>query len=151
MAFRRERRDRHPSPSTTLKEITMLRRSLLALAAILPFCAYAQDYPNKPITLVQGFNAGGNADTIARILAEALSKRLGQEVIVEPKPGAGGNIASGMVAKAPADGYTLILLTGGHAVSAAMYGGFNWSMQHTDCCVSRRSVADEVPDADFLH
>lgn len=81
--------------------------------------AYA--WPDRPITLIQGFNAGGNADTIARIVADGLSHELGQPVIVESKTGAGGNIASALVAKARADGYTLILLTGGHAVSAAIY------------------------------
>lgn len=98
----------------------MLRRSLIALAAALPLWGHAA-YPEKSITLVQGFNAGGNADTIARIIAMALSKELGQSIVVEPKTGAGGNLASGFVSRAPADGYTLILMTGGHAVSAAMY------------------------------
>src|SRR5215217_4513024 len=78
-------------------------------------------YPARPVALVQGFGAGGNADVIARIVAEPLGSRLGKPVIVEARPGAGGNIASGQVAKAAPDGYTLILLTGGHAVSAALY------------------------------
>jgi tripartite-type tricarboxylate transporter receptor subunit TctC len=78
-------------------------------------------YPDKPISLIQGFGAGGNSDTIARIIAPGLSKELGQQVIVDAKTGAGGNIASAAVAKSPADGYTLILFTGGHAVSAAVY------------------------------
>ena len=78
-------------------------------------------YPDKPISLIQGFGAGGNSDTIARIIAVGLSKELGQQVIVDAKTGAGGNIASATVAKAPADGYTLILFTGGHTVSAAIY------------------------------
>jgi tripartite-type tricarboxylate transporter receptor subunit TctC len=83
--------------------------------------ASAQSWPTKPVTLVQGFNAGGNADTIARIVAEGLSRELGQPVVVEARTGAGGNLASGQVARAAADGHTLILLTGGHAVSAAVY------------------------------
>ena len=78
-------------------------------------------YPDKPISLIQGFGAGGNSDTIARIIAPGLSRELGQQVIVDAKTGAGGNIASAAVAKAPPDGYTLILFTGGHAVSAAVY------------------------------
>lgn len=82
---------------------------------------HAQTYPAKPVKLLQGFAAGGNADTIARVVAQGLSQELGQQVIVEGKTGAGGNIASEFVAKSPADGYTLILLTGGHAVSAAVY------------------------------
>lgn len=91
-------------------------------------------YPDKPLTIVQGFNAGGNADVIARIVGNALAAELKQPVIVDAKPGAGGNLASAQVARAAPDGYTLILLTGGHAVSAAMYkrqpfdavDGFEW-------------------------
>ena len=93
-----------------------------ALAVLLAIPAIAlADFPDKPITLVHGFGAGGNADTVSRIVAEGLSKELSQAVVVTAKTGAGGNIASANVANAPADGYTLILMTGGHAVSAAMY------------------------------
>ena len=98
----------------------MIRRQLLAALLAAPLVARAAGYPDRPITLVHGFNAGGNADVVARIIALPLSKELGQSVLVDPKAGAGGNLASGQVAKAPADGYTLILQTGGHAVSAAM-------------------------------
>ena len=99
-----------------------------AVAAVLSlFCAAGQsaraedNYPSRPITLVHGFGAGGNADAIARIIGEGLSRRLGKPVVVEPRTGAGGNIASSYVAKATPDGYTLIMLTGGHATSAALY------------------------------
>jgi tripartite-type tricarboxylate transporter receptor subunit TctC len=99
----------------------MIRKWLaMALAALCTHVA-AQGYPDRPVTLVQGFAAGGNADTIARIVAQGLARELGQPVVVEPKTGAGGNVASAAVARAKPDGYTLILLTGGHAVSAAMY------------------------------
>jgi tripartite-type tricarboxylate transporter receptor subunit TctC len=96
---------------------------LAAVAVLSSFAsAMAQEtYPSRPVTLIQGFAAGGNADVIARIVAEPLGNRLGKPVVVEPKPGAGGNIASGQVAKSAPDGHTLILLTGGHAVSAALY------------------------------
>jgi tripartite-type tricarboxylate transporter receptor subunit TctC len=83
--------------------------------------AGAQDYPNRSITLSIGFAAGGNGDIIARIVADGLSPRLGQPVVVEPRPGAGGNTASARIAKLPPDGYQLIALTGGHAVSGALY------------------------------
>lgn len=87
-----------------------------------PNLAAAQDaYPSRPLSLVHGFAAGGNADVISRIMADQLSKDLGQSVVVEPKPGAGGNIASAFVVRAPADGYTLQLLVGGHTASAAIY------------------------------
>ncbi|MDB5503823.1 MAG: transporter [Tardiphaga sp.] len=83
--------------------------------------ASAQAYPNRVIRIVHGFAAGGAADTLSRIMADGLSKELGQTVIVDPKPGAGGNIASDAVARSAPDGYTLGLVTGGHAISAALY------------------------------
>jgi tripartite-type tricarboxylate transporter receptor subunit TctC len=83
--------------------------------------AHAQPYPNRVIRIIHGFAPGGAADTLSRIMAEGLSKQLGQNVIVESKPGAGGNIASEAVARATPDGYTLGLITGGHAISGALY------------------------------
>lgn len=77
-------------------------------------------YPDRPVVLVHGFGAGGNADTVARVMASELEKALGQPFVVEARTGAGGTIASAHVAKATPDGYTLILLTGGHTASAAM-------------------------------
>ena len=93
----------------------------LAWSAAHPL-AHAQDaYPNRPVTLTHGFAAGGNGDVISRIVGEGLSSRLGQPFVVEARPGAGGNTASRRLASSPPDGYTLITLTGGHAVSAALY------------------------------
>lgn len=80
-----------------------------------------EKFPSRPVMLTHGFSAGGNADVISRIIAAALSPRLGQQVVVEPRPGAGGNIASARLASSTPDGYTLVMLTGGHAVSAAIY------------------------------
>lgn len=101
---------------------------LRSTASCLLFCwfaaaaAQAQDgYPSRSVSLVQGFAAGGNGDTIARIVAEPLAARLSQPVVVEGRTGAGGNNASAAVARAAPDGHTLILFTGGHAVSAALY------------------------------
>ena len=83
--------------------------------------AWADNYPSRPIRLLHGFAAGGAADTLSRIIADGLSKKLGQPIIVEAKPGAGGNIAADAIAKAASDGYTLGLVTGAHAISAATY------------------------------
>lgn len=80
-------------------------------------------WPQRPITLIHGFGVGGNADVIARLVAEQLSTRLGQPVVVEAKPGAGGRIAAAQVARAAPDGYTLAVLPGGHAIAAAMFDG----------------------------
>jgi tripartite-type tricarboxylate transporter receptor subunit TctC len=100
------------------------RSALFAIAtlfALAPSLAEAQTYPNRPIRLLHGFSPGGAADALARIVSDGLSKRLGQPVIVEAKPGAGGNIAAASVANATPDGYTLGLVTGAHAISGALY------------------------------
>ena len=84
--------------------------------------AVAQDtYPSRPITLTHGFIAGGNSDIVSRIVGEAISSRLGQPIVIEPRPGAGGNTAASRLAKSDSDGYTLITLPGSHAVSAAIF------------------------------
>ena len=81
----------------------------------------ASSYPIKPIHLIVGFSPGGSADTVGRALAEGLSNRLGQPVIVENKAGANGNIAAELVARSIADGYTLYFPSIGHAVNASLY------------------------------
>ena len=92
------------------------------LALLTPPTALAQqNYPTRPVTLTHGFAAGGNGDVVSRIVADALSKHLGQAVVVEPRPGAGGNTASQRLTTSPPDGYTLITLTSAHAVSAGIY------------------------------
>jgi tripartite-type tricarboxylate transporter receptor subunit TctC len=101
----------------------MQRRHFTAAAvgaALLPG-ARAQAWPARPIKVLQGFAAGGNADTIARVVGTEMSKGLGQPVVVEAVAGAGGTLASASVARAAPDGYTLLLATGGHAVAGALY------------------------------
>jgi tripartite-type tricarboxylate transporter receptor subunit TctC len=100
----------------------MLRAFLgvVCVAAAFPSGAAAA-WPERPITLVHGFGAGGNADVTARVVADRLTAHLGQSVVVEPKPGAGGRTAAGLIAKAAGDGYTLFMLPGGHAAAAALY------------------------------
>jgi len=77
-------------------------------------------YPSRPVQLIHGFGAGGNADVVARLVAQKLQDALGQPVVVDIKSGAGGAIATGYVAKAAPDGYNLVMLTGAHTVSAAL-------------------------------
>lgn len=89
-----------------------------ALFTALP--AAAQDYPSKPIKFLVGFSPGGSADLISRFVAQKLGERLGQPIVVEQRLGATGIIAQDAVAKAAPDGYTMVLLTGGHATSAVM-------------------------------
>jgi tripartite-type tricarboxylate transporter receptor subunit TctC len=102
----------------------MLARKIVlgaGLAAALLTTAAAQQWPaGKPIRFIVGFGAGGGTDIVTRIVAVPLGEALGQSIIVENKPGAGSTIASNEVAKAPKDGYTAAVLSGGHSVSAAM-------------------------------
>ncbi len=100
--------------------------SLLAALVALAMPAAAQDFPNRPIRVLHGFAAGGNADIVARIMAEEMRRTLGQGVIVEPRPGAGGNIASQATARSDADGYTIVLLTTAHAISPALVKTLNF-------------------------
>ena len=91
-----------------------MRFLTLAVAALLPLMAHsavAQNdrYPSRPIKFVVMSAAGGGADALARILAEKMEKTLGQPVVIENKPGAGGRLAAALVANAPADGYTFML------------------------------------------
>lgn len=84
-----------------------------------PSVAHAA-YPDRTITIVHGF-PGGNGDFLARIIADGLTRKLGATVVVEAKAGAGGNIAAAAAARSAPDGYTLMIMVGGHAVSAALY------------------------------
>jgi len=90
------------------------------------FPAVAQEYPTRPLRFLQGFAPGGNADAVTRILGEELAKALGQPVVSEARPGAGGNLASEATAKANPDGYTIVLLTTAHVISPALYKSLNF-------------------------
>lgn len=81
----------------------------LSVAACWPHAAGAQKFPVKPIRIVIGFQPGGGSDAAARPLAQKLTGSLGESVIIENRPGASGNIAAALVAKAPADGYTILM------------------------------------------
>ena len=99
----------------------MLLRSLAVLLA-LGISASAQDYPNRPITLVVPYAAGGGNDLMARIAGEKMSRTLGQQVVIENRPGAGGSTATRQVAKSAPDGYTLVIGgTGTLAVNPTLY------------------------------
>lgn len=88
------------------------------LSTMAPF-ARAQAWPAKPVRIVHGYDSGSNPDTVGRAISQALGDRLGQTIVIEPKPGAGGRIATGYVATQEPDGYTLMMLTGGDGVNAA--------------------------------
>jgi len=94
-----------------MKTLAIVRRALAAAAALAVTGALAQGYPVRPIKLVVPFGAGGSTDAMARLVGQKMGEALGQSVVIENRPGAGGAIASDLVAKAPADGYTLLMAT----------------------------------------
>jgi tripartite-type tricarboxylate transporter receptor subunit TctC len=101
----------------------MNRRFLLSCCFALSLAGTAQAqtaYPNKPVKFVVAFAPGGPADIIARLLGQRLSESIGQPVVIENRGGAGGSLASGIVAKVPADGYTLMINTSSYAVNASL-------------------------------
>ena len=105
---------------------TNFLKKTLMLTLLVSGVAFAQNYPDKNIKIMQGFAPGGNADAIARAVGSEISKSVGQAVVVEAQAGAGGTIAATTVAKAKPDGYTLLLATGGHAVAGAIYNNLNY-------------------------
>ena len=98
-----------------------MKRWLLAVLALLPALAAAQAYPTKPVRMLLAFPPGGPTDINARVFAQKLSESLGQQVVVDNKPGAGGNLAAAEAAKAPADGYTVFYNTSAISIAPALY------------------------------
>ena len=128
-----------------MMKVKLPRRTVLSLAAgaaALPMVssiARAQAYPTRPVRLVHGFAAGGSGDIAARLIAQLLSDRLGQQFIVENRTGAGGNIAVETVVRAPSDGYTLLQLNVANAINTALYEKLNFNL-----------LNDIVPVASFM-
>ena len=125
--------------------VVNLRRALSALACLMifvvsPATAFAADsYPSRPVHFVNGFAAGGPVDTVARIMAQWLSDRLGQQFIVENRTGSGGNIAAASVISAPADGYTVLFVGPNNAISTSLYKHLPFNF-----------LNDTVPVASFM-
>ena len=102
----------------------MRRHGLALAAALIAFTAssaHAQNYPNRPIRLIVPFAAGGAVDVLARLIGSKVSDQIGQPVIVENRPGAGGTLGADLVAKSPPDGYTILQNTNGAAIAPALY------------------------------
>ena len=105
-------------------------KSILSLVfALFSAAALAQPYPSKPIRVTVAFPPAGPTDIIARLLAPKMSESLGQPVVVENRAGAGGNLATQQVAKAPADGYTLLLHSSAYAVNTALFANAGYDAE----------------------
>ena len=101
----------------------------LLVSLFLGFTAQAQDYPIKPIRIVVPYSPGGGTDTVARLMAAHISNSLGQQVIVENKAGASANIGTEFVAKAPADGYTILVTAPNFTTSEALFDKLGWRFE----------------------
>jgi tripartite-type tricarboxylate transporter receptor subunit TctC len=109
------------------------RRRFLGLAAgaaavpVISRIAWPQAYPTRPVRIIVPAAAGGTADITARLIGQWLSERVGQQFIIENRPGAGTNIGTEAVVRAPADGYTLLQVTGSNAINATLYNRLNFN------------------------
>ncbi len=112
------------------------RREFLRLAAsaaappMMMRAAAAETYPSRPVRIVAGFPAGNASDIVARLAAQALSERLGEQFIVDNRPGAGGNIGTEFVVRATPDGYTLLLVSPSTTTNATLYGNLTFNFLH---------------------
>src|SRR5688572_8942224 len=107
-----------------------VRSALACAAALLSITAWGQQYPTKPVRVVVAFAAGGFADGVARLVGQKVSEGLGQPVVIDNRGGAGGNIATKLVAVAPSDGYTLLVNTAAISINASLYKNTR-SEEHT--------------------
>jgi tripartite-type tricarboxylate transporter receptor subunit TctC len=108
------------------RQILHLAAGAAALPAVARF-AWAQAYPTRPVRIIVGYAAGGGLDIAARLIGQWLSERLGQTFIIENRPGAGGNLGTEAVVRAPPDGYTLLLVNAGNAINATLYENLRYN------------------------
>ena len=120
------------------RQFLHLAAGAAALPAVSRF-AWAQTYPSRPVRIIVGFAAGGPNDILARLIGQWLSERLGQPFVIENRPGAGSNIATEAVVRAPPDGYTLLLVGSPNAINATLYDKLNFNF-----------IRDIAPVASFI-
>ncbi len=109
--------------------IRLLVCSVMCVAMGLTGIATAQGYPNKPVKIVVPYPPGGTNDIVARVLAQKLTEQMGQVVIVENRAGASGNTGAESVARSPADGYSLIVVTTGHTIAPSLYPNLSYNIR----------------------
>ena len=131
-----------------IKLIVSIWLAAACLAAGQQAWAQAENFPNRPIKIIVPFTAGGVVDSIARLLAEKMSARYGQPVVVENRAGAGGSIGTDLVAKSPPDGYTLLLVSPGHAVAPNLIKGVTWDPVRDFRAIQGLGV---IPNAIVVH
>ena len=119
-----------------------------ALLAAMACGAQAAEWPERPITLIAPFTPGGTTDIVARSIAQQLQAQLGQTVIVENKPGAGGTLGASMVARAKPDGYTLLLGNVGHTAGGVLYKNLNYDFEHD---LTQITTVANVPNVLVVH
>ena len=117
--------------------------SLLAFAATAVAPAQAQDWPQRPVKLLVPFAAGGNIDVMGRLAAQRLSEALGQQFIVENRVGGNGIIATEAVARAPADGYTLLVIGANNPINSTLYANLSFDLLRDFARVCRRDAEHE--------
>ena len=105
-----------------------MRTGIVALLATVATSVLAQGYPAKPARVVVPYPPGGPTDIVARVVSQKLSEQMGQQFVVENRPGAGGNIGAEAVAKSPGDGYTLLVATTAHAINPSLFKGLGYNL-----------------------
>jgi tripartite-type tricarboxylate transporter receptor subunit TctC len=129
------------------------RRRLLQFAAAVvaaptfPHAVFALDYPTRPLRWIVGFPPGGGSDTVTRIMAQWLSERLGQSIVVENKPGASTNVSIQVAVSSPPDGYTLVFIAGSATVNVTLFDSLPFNLLHDIAPVSGLIDFPLVPDA----
>lgn len=128
--------------------LALLCCALLVTAALARAAQPEGGYPTKPVRLVVPFPAGASSDVVGRLIGQKLSEQLGQQVVADNRPGAGGNLGIGMAAKSPPDGYTIVIATASIAVSPALYAKLGYDAQKDLVPVARLT---SIPNILLVH